>query len=83
MSYNTRGDGSGGAKILTTMKDFIILTKIGKQATTNRNKTDPPLLFWFISGDGAYSEVYKVKRNNDSQIYALKKVGKQAQTTNC
>ena len=30
MSYNTRGDGSGGAKILTTMKDFIILTKIGK-----------------------------------------------------
>jgi len=25
-------------------------------------------------GDGAYSEVYKVKRNSDSQIYALKKV---------
>ena len=38
---------------MTTMKDFIILTKIG---------------------DGAYSEVYKVKRNSDNQIYALKKV---------
>ena len=28
----------------------------------------------FILGDGAYSEVYKVKRNSDQQIYALKKV---------
>ena len=26
------------------------------------------------AGDGAYSEVYKVKRNSDNQIYALKKV---------
>ena len=25
-------------------------------------------------GDGAYSEVYKVKRNSDQRIYALKKV---------
>lgn len=25
-------------------------------------------------GDGAYSEVYKVKRLSDNQIYALKKV---------
>jgi len=25
-------------------------------------------------GDGAYSEVYKVKRMSDSQVYALKKV---------
>lgn len=25
-------------------------------------------------GDGAYSEVYKVKRNSDSKVYALKKV---------
>lgn len=25
-------------------------------------------------GDGAYSEVYKVKRKSDMQIYALKKV---------
>ena len=32
------------------------------------------LTFVFNSGDGAYSEVYKVKRNSDSQIYALKKV---------
>ena len=37
-------------------------------------KTDPSLSC--LSGDGAYSEVYKVKRNNDSQIYALKKVSK-------
>ena len=26
------------------------------------------------TGDGAYSEVYKVKRNSDNQVYALKKV---------
>lgn len=25
-------------------------------------------------GDGAYSEVYKVRRNSDNKIYALKKV---------
>lgn len=25
-------------------------------------------------GDGAYSSVYKVKRNSDQQIYALKQV---------
>ena len=72
MSYNTKANGSsGGAKILTTMKDFIILTKIGKSTTTTLiNLT----IFPRFSGDGAYSEVYKVKRNNDSQIYALKKV---------
>jgi len=29
--------------------------------------------FYFL-GDGAYSEVYKVKRLSDNQIYALKKV---------
>jgi len=27
-----------------------------------------------FSGDGSYSSVYKVKRQEDSQIYALKKV---------
>lgn len=26
-------------------------------------------------GDGAYSEVFKVRRLNDNKIYALKKVG--------
>lgn len=26
-------------------------------------------------GDGAYSEVFKVRRLNDKKIYALKKVG--------
>ena len=31
--------------------------------------------FYFL-GDGAYSEVYKVKRLSDNQIYALKKVRK-------
>ena len=30
-------------------------------------------IFYFL-GDGAYSEVYKVKRLSDNQIYALKKV---------
>jgi len=28
----------------------------------------------FFTGDGAYSEVYKVKRLSDGQMYALKKV---------
>jgi NIMA (never in mitosis gene a)-related kinase len=37
----------------TTLKDFIILMKIG---------------------EGAYSEVYKVKRKTDQALYALKKV---------
>ena len=39
MSYNNaaagsmdRGPNANGPKIMTTMKDFIILTKIGKQA---------------------------------------------------
>jgi NIMA (never in mitosis gene a)-related kinase len=39
--------------MMTTMKDFLILSKIG---------------------DGAYSEVYKVRRSSDGQVYALKKV---------
>ena len=34
MTYNAAGHGAsrvgGGTKIMTTMKDFIILTKIGK-----------------------------------------------------
>jgi len=32
------------------------------------------LIFTFILGDGAYSNVYKVKRLEDGQYYALKKV---------
>jgi len=31
-------------------------------------------LFCGVPGDGAYSEVYKVKRLSDQQMYALKKV---------
>lgn len=30
--------------------------------------------FFFTSGDGSYSSVYKVKRMEDEAIYALKKV---------
>jgi serine/threonine protein kinase len=50
-----------------SMKDFVILNKIGKLSRTTLK------MFKFI-GDGAYSEVYKVKRLSDGQIYALKKV---------
>ena len=31
-------------------------------------------MFEYIIGDGTYSSVYKVKRTNDNQVYALKKV---------
>lgn len=58
-------------KVLTTMKDFIILSKIGKSSLSYI-----PLSKQLTCGlgDGAYSEVYKVKRNSDHQVYALKKV---------
>ena len=43
-----------------SLKDFNIITKLG--------------ISLLISGEGAYSSVYKVKRLADSEIYALKKV---------
>lgn len=49
------------------MKEFVILSKIGKF------KKFMPLILCPI-GDGAYSEVYKVKRLSDGMQYALKKV---------
>ena len=33
-------------------------------------------------GDGAYSEVYKVRRNSDNKIYALKKVRSKSGSAN-
>ena len=48
-----------------SMRDFVILSKIGKNFI---------LILFFSLGDGAYSEVYKVKRLSDGLIYALKKV---------
>ena len=39
--------------IVSSMKDFMLLAKIG---------------------EGAYSDVFKVKRISDSKVYALKKV---------
>ena len=56
-----------GVKIMTTMKNFQILSKIGKCLKLI-------LITILYLGDGAYSEVYKVKRNSDMTIYALKKV---------
>jgi len=43
-----------------SLKDFSIISKLGTINT--------------IAGEGAYSTVYKVMRENDKQIYALKKV---------
>jgi hypothetical protein len=43
-----------------SLKDFNIIAKLG--------------ISWLISGEGAYSSVYKVKRLADNEIYALKKV---------
>ena len=54
---------------MTTMKDFLILSKIGKLESDCFS-----FLIMISAGDGAYSEVYKVKRNSDGQVYALKKV---------
>ena len=34
------------------------------------------LTIYLFIGDGAYSEVYKVKRNSDQRVYALKKVSR-------
>ena len=52
----------------STINDFEMMDKIGK-CTINR-------IDWLICvlGDGAYSEVYKVKRLEDGIEYALKKV---------
>lgn len=43
-----------------SLKDFSIISKLGTPA--------------IILGEGAYSIVYKVMRESDKQIYALKKV---------
>ena len=46
-----------------SIQDFTILSKLGTLVKT--------LLFL---GEGAFSMVYKVKRNSDGKVYALKKV---------
>ena len=46
------------------MHDFDIIEKIGKLV---------PYYLSFL-GDGAYSNVFRVKRYEDNQMYALKKV---------
>ena len=46
-----------------SMKDFSILCKLGMIA-----------LLLTVVGEGAFSMVYKVKRNSDNKVYALKKV---------
>lgn len=48
-----------------SMRDFVVLAKIGKLIN---------FCATMIIGDGAYSEVYKVKRLSDGLVYALKKV---------
>ena len=64
-----------GPQMMTTMKDFLILSKIGKYSISSFIQT---LLYKrknsHCLGDGAYSEVYKVRRASDGQVYALKKV---------
>jgi NIMA (never in mitosis gene a)-related kinase 1/4/5 len=47
---------------MSTMQDFTILKKLGKSFTSD------------CSGEGSFSEVYRVRRNSDKQVYAMKKV---------
>eukprot|EP00347_Sterkiella_histriomuscorum_P002177 403369168 len=49
-----------------SMKDFSIVNKIGTYFKY--------ITYYYYLGDGAYSVVYKVKRQSDGQEYALKKV---------
>ena len=52
-----------------SINDFEIIKKLGKllfNFYVNRNV--------FSIGSGTFSEVFKVRRNTDSKIYALKKV---------
>lgn len=51
------------AERITNIKDFEIMNKIGKLVVDMT-----------VAGDGAYSNVYKVKRKEDGNYYALKKV---------
>jgi len=48
---------------MSKLNDFNIIKKLGNYS-----------LLWYNIGDGAYSSVYKVKRLEDEEIYALKKV---------
>ena len=57
-----------------SLRDFVILSKIGKLILNLRTWMCLTLIMFVIIGDGAYSEVYKVKRLSDNLIYALKKV---------
>ena len=61
------------------MKDFIVLSKIGRYALPGYKSLDQSQikinsLTSLCLGEGAYSEVYKVKRISDGNVYALKKV---------
>ena len=48
---------------------------IGRQFIIATENLGPILIFIiFVSGDGAYSSVYKVRRAEDQAVYALKKV---------
>ena len=57
-----------------SLRDFVILSKIGKLLSNFSTKIVSNNAIHIRIGDGAYSEVYKVKRLSDNQIYALKKV---------
>ena len=48
---------------MSKLNDFNIIKKLGNYFN-----------IFIIVGDGAYSSVYKVKRLEDEEIYALKKV---------
>jgi serine/threonine protein kinase len=61
----------------STLSDFQIIKKLGKCSARASNchlgKSKFVLLISFV-GDGAYSQVYKVRRQEDQAVYALKKV---------
>ena len=63
----------------STLTDFQIIKKLGKSLVSIWLLAIPfgsscRLIFVHLTGDGAYSQVYKVRRAEDQSTYALKKV---------
>ena len=57
------------------MNAFIVEKKLGKYSLNHLIIVSSLLTFNFVcSGEGSFSEVYRVKRKSDGAVYAMKKV---------